>query len=104
MSRRRPVPPAAVALATQATAPLLRAHGAPVHAGDPPAIGVADVQKPDFGDAVDFEDGIGCRTHRWIGEPQVVAKDFLGTKKCCNTDGSGEKETPSVLRSVVGGS
>eukprot|EP00667_Euglena_gracilis_P012330 EG_transcript_12664 len=53
----RPVPPAAVALATQATAPLLRAHGAPVHAGDPPAIGVADVQKPDFGDAVDFEDG-----------------------------------------------
>ncbi|RIK79606.1 MAG: putative hydro-lyase [Planctomycetota bacterium] len=29
-----------------------RMHGAPVHVGDPAAIGIADITKPDFGDAV----------------------------------------------------
>ena len=28
------------------------AHGAPVHAGDPASIGIADLSRPDFGDAV----------------------------------------------------
>ena len=27
-------------------------HGAPVHLGDPALIGIADIQKPDFGDPV----------------------------------------------------
>ncbi len=29
-----------------------RVHGAPVHLGDPALIGIADLQQPDFGDAV----------------------------------------------------
>jgi uncharacterized protein YcsI (UPF0317 family) len=29
-----------------------RVHGAPVHVGDPSVIGIADLQKPDYGDAV----------------------------------------------------
>ncbi|MEZ6068744.1 MAG: putative hydro-lyase [Pirellulales bacterium] len=30
-----------------------RMHGAPVHVGDPAALGIADLGRPDFGDAVD---------------------------------------------------
>lgn len=33
------------------------AHGAPVHIGDPAAIGIADLSKPDFGDAPDLAPG-----------------------------------------------
>jgi uncharacterized protein YcsI (UPF0317 family) len=29
-----------------------RSHGAPIHIGDPAAIGIADLQRPDYGDAV----------------------------------------------------
>ena len=32
-------------------------HGAPVHIGDPEAIGIKDISKPDFGEPTDFEDG-----------------------------------------------
>jgi uncharacterized protein YcsI (UPF0317 family) len=28
-------------------------HGAPIHIGDPTLIGIVDLQKPDYGDAVD---------------------------------------------------
>ncbi len=33
------------------------AHGAPVHVGDPAAIGIADVMQPDYGDVQPFEPG-----------------------------------------------
>ncbi|MDR7486936.1 MAG: putative hydro-lyase [Armatimonadota bacterium] len=33
------------------------AHGAPVHAGDPTAIGIADLTRPDFGDPIPVEPG-----------------------------------------------
>ena len=32
-------------------------HGAPVHFGDPQAIGIGDLQRPDYGDAVTIRDG-----------------------------------------------
>lgn len=32
-------------------------HGAPVHMGDPAVIGIADVNKPDYGDAVEIREG-----------------------------------------------
>lgn len=32
-------------------------HGAPVHLGDPSAIGIGDLSRPDFGDTVSVEDG-----------------------------------------------
>jgi len=34
-----------------------RAHGAPIHFGDPSAIGIRDINKPDYGDAVAIRDG-----------------------------------------------
>lgn len=36
---------------------LPEAHGAPVHLGDPAAIGIADLARPDFGDAPDIRPG-----------------------------------------------
>ncbi|GGO64660.1 putative hydro-lyase [Bowmanella pacifica] len=32
-------------------------HGAPVHLGDPAQIGIVDINKPDFGDAVSIKEG-----------------------------------------------
>lgn len=32
-------------------------HGGPVHVGDPAALGIADLQRPDFGEAVTVRDG-----------------------------------------------
>jgi uncharacterized protein YcsI (UPF0317 family) len=48
----RPIPAGLVALATELTAKLPLAHGAPVHTGDPQAIGIGDLSRPDFGDSV----------------------------------------------------
>jgi uncharacterized protein YcsI (UPF0317 family) len=46
----RPLHPRDVSRATLITARYTRAHGAPVHAGDPEVIGVRDLTRPDFGD------------------------------------------------------
>jgi uncharacterized protein YcsI (UPF0317 family) len=48
----RPIPSRLVARVSELTAKLPLAHGAPVHAGDPLAIGIADLARPDFGDPV----------------------------------------------------
>lgn len=48
----RPVPSRLVARAAEITAELPLAHGAPVHSGDPLALGIPDLGRPDFGDAV----------------------------------------------------
>jgi uncharacterized protein YcsI (UPF0317 family) len=47
----RPLQPSAAILAVEITGRLPQVHGAPVHFGDPAAIGIADVMRPDFGDA-----------------------------------------------------
>lgn len=53
----RPIPSAAVERAVEVTAPYGLAHGAPVHVGDPAALGIADLDRPDFGDPVRCHDG-----------------------------------------------
>ena len=53
----RPVAGGRVADAAEISAAFPQAHGAPVHAGDPAAIGVADLSRPDWGDAVDVRPG-----------------------------------------------
>lgn len=47
----RPFRPADALRATQITARYPAVHGAPVHLGDPAAIGIADLAAPDYGDA-----------------------------------------------------
>ena len=48
----RPIPSRQVVEAMEITARFPKAHGAPVHIGDPAAIGIADLARPDFGDTV----------------------------------------------------
>ncbi|MGA0096373.1 MAG: D-glutamate cyclase family protein, partial [Burkholderiaceae bacterium] len=42
--------------AVQITSRFPQVHGAPVHLGDPRLIGIADLQQPDYGDAVTVHD------------------------------------------------
>jgi uncharacterized protein YcsI (UPF0317 family) len=53
----RPMLPRQAIHAAQVTARFVRAHGAPLHVGDPAAIGIEDISRPDYGDAVEIRDG-----------------------------------------------
>ena len=53
----RPMTPAQAVRATQVTTRFSATHGAPVHIGDPAAIGITDIQSPTFGAGVDIYDG-----------------------------------------------
>jgi uncharacterized protein YcsI (UPF0317 family) len=53
----RPVPADLVADAVRTTARYPSVHGAPVHVGDPGALGIADLDRPDYGDAVEVGPG-----------------------------------------------
>lgn len=53
----RPFKPAEAEAASRITSHYPRVHGAPVHQGDPRAIGIDDLSLPDFGDAVTVRDG-----------------------------------------------
>lgn len=48
----RPIPHHQVVKAIQVTGRYPAVHGAPVHIGDPAAIGIAHLERPDFGDPV----------------------------------------------------
>ncbi len=43
--------------AVQITSRYPEVHGAPIHLGDPTLIGISDLSKPDYGDAVDLYEG-----------------------------------------------
>jgi uncharacterized protein YcsI (UPF0317 family) len=49
----RPLRAAAAIRAIQITSRFPDVHGAPVHIGDPALIGIRDLARPDYGDAVD---------------------------------------------------
>jgi uncharacterized protein YcsI (UPF0317 family) len=53
----RPLTPAQAIEAVIITSRYPQAHGAPVHFGDPGAIGISDLTRPDFGDAVTMRAG-----------------------------------------------
>jgi uncharacterized protein YcsI (UPF0317 family) len=52
----RPLKPADAIRAIQITTRFPQVHGAPVHVGKPEMIGIKDVMKPDYGDAVEVRD------------------------------------------------
>ena len=54
----RPIPARLVPLAVTTTARVSQVHGAPVHVGDPGAIGIADLDRPDYGER-DTRLGVG---------------------------------------------
>ena len=51
----RPIPADLVDTAIRLTARMPAVHGDPVHVGDPRALGITDLDRPDFGDAVRAE-------------------------------------------------
>jgi len=53
----RPIPHDKIVRAVQVTSRFPAVHGAPVHIGDPTAIGIADVFNPDMGEAVEIKEG-----------------------------------------------
>ncbi len=53
----RPIPRDQVVRTVQVTSRFPGVHGAPVHVGDPAAIGIRDVGAPDLGDPVEIRDG-----------------------------------------------
>jgi len=53
----RPLPADDVVRAVQITSRFPAVHGAPIHVGDPTVLGIRDVQRPDFGDAVPVAPG-----------------------------------------------
>jgi uncharacterized protein YcsI (UPF0317 family) len=53
----RPLKPADAIRAVQVTSRFPSVHGAPVHLGDPGAIGIAEIDRPDYGDAVEIRAG-----------------------------------------------
>jgi uncharacterized protein YcsI (UPF0317 family) len=52
----RPIKSRDVARVVEISAGLPIAHGAPVHVGNPAALGVADLDRPEYGDPVDIMD------------------------------------------------
>ena len=52
----RPLSPRNAIRAVQITTRFPSVHGAPVHIGKPELIGIKDVMKPDYGDAIDVHD------------------------------------------------
>jgi uncharacterized protein YcsI (UPF0317 family) len=53
----RPIPSDKVTRAVQITSRYALVHGAPIHIGDPSAIGIKYLKKPDFGDPVTIKKG-----------------------------------------------
>lgn len=53
----RPLTPELALRATQICSRFPRAHGPPIHFGDPAAIGIRDIHKTDFGDTVEIRTG-----------------------------------------------
>lgn len=52
----RPIKSRDVAKAVEVSGRFALAHGAPVHVGNPAQIGIADLARPDYGDAVEIRD------------------------------------------------
>jgi uncharacterized protein YcsI (UPF0317 family) len=71
----RPIPSRQVVKAVEVTARFPKAHGAPVHIGDPVAIGIEDLARPDFGDAVTVKEGEIPLFWACGVTPQVAARE-----------------------------
>ena len=69
----RPIRHDLVVRAVQVTSRFPAVHGAPIHIGDPEAIGIEDISRPDLGDPAEFEEGEVPVFWACGVTPQVVA-------------------------------
>lgn len=70
----RPVAEARVGFVRELSARYPHAHGAPVHVGDPAAIGIRDLARPDYGDPVPIHPGETPMFWACGVTPQAVAE------------------------------
>jgi uncharacterized protein YcsI (UPF0317 family) len=76
----RPIRRADVARVAEICARFPQAHGAPVHMGNPHALGIADLAAPDYGDAIELLDDEvpvfwGCGvTAQWVAQRSGLAQ------------------------------
>jgi uncharacterized protein YcsI (UPF0317 family) len=84
----RPMTPANAIRAVQITTRFPSVHGAPVHIGKPEMIGIKDIMKPDYGDAVPVEDdeipvfwacGVTPQSVIMTAKPDFCITHFPGT-------------------------
>ena len=75
VTNMRPMTPEQAIRATQITTRLPATHGAPIHIGDPAAIGIKDLRQPEFGVPVTVKDGEIPVFWACGVTPQVVAMD-----------------------------
>ncbi len=71
----RPIPARLVATAVQVTSHYRHAHGAPVHVGAPEHLGIADLERPDYGQSVAFQAGDVPVFWACGVTPQLVAEE-----------------------------
>jgi uncharacterized protein YcsI (UPF0317 family) len=75
----RPIKSRDVARVVEICSRFPQAHGAPIHVGNPHAIGIADLTKPEYGDAVEMMDDEvpvfwGCGvTPQWVAQRSGLA-------------------------------
>ena len=69
----RPIRRDLVVRTVQVTSRFPAVHGAPIHIGDPEAIGIEDISRPDLGDPAEFEEGDVPVFWACGVTPQVVA-------------------------------
>jgi uncharacterized protein YcsI (UPF0317 family) len=69
----RPIRRDLIVRAVQVTSRFPAVHGAPIHIGDPAAIGIEDISRPDLGDPAEFEEGEVPVFWACGVTPQVVA-------------------------------
>ena len=53
----RPLPANKIVHAVEVTSRYYKAHGSPLHIGNPEVIGIKDIDRPDYGDAVTINSG-----------------------------------------------
>lgn len=79
----RPIAPEIADAVTRVSAAFPFAHGAPIHIGDPAALGVADIHRPDFGDPPEIASGEVCAFWACGVTPQLAllsaGLDFAAT-------------------------
>jgi len=97
----RPMTPADAIRAIQITGRFPGVHGAPVHFGDPAAIGIADLDTPDYGDPVEIRDGEVPVFWACGVTPQAVIQ-AAGVKRCI-THAPGCMLVSDLLNAAFGG-
>jgi uncharacterized protein YcsI (UPF0317 family) len=95
----RPLKAADAIRAVQVTSRFPSVHGAPVHLGDPSLIGIADINKPDYGDPVEIREGeIPVFWACGVTPQSVIAKV---RPKFCITHAPGHMLVTDLLNSSI---